>query len=102
MSNGTAMTAMLAPLGLAGTLESSAAARCWPRLSRRRCARRPKASARWRWSSRPGAGAPAAGLIVAFGDFTALSISGAVGGILMFAAVRMGERESQEAAVAPS
>jgi hypothetical protein len=49
-----------------------------------------------------GAGAPAAGLIVAFGDFTALSISGAVGGILMFAAVRMGERDSQEAAVAPS
>jgi hypothetical protein len=45
------------------------------------------------------AGAPAAGLIVAFGDFTALSIAGAVGGVLMFAALRMGERVPQEATV---
>jgi MFS family permease len=35
-----------------------------------------------------GAGAPIAGLIVAFGDFTALSVAGAVGGVLMFAAAR--------------
>jgi MFS family permease len=35
-----------------------------------------------------GAGAPVAGLIVAFGDFTALSVAGAVGGVLMFAALR--------------
>jgi predicted MFS family arabinose efflux permease len=35
-----------------------------------------------------GAGAPIAGLIVAFGDFTALSVAGAVGGVLMFAALR--------------
>jgi MFS family permease len=39
-----------------------------------------------------GAGAPAAGLIVAFGDFTALSIAGAVGGVLVLGALLLGDR----------
>jgi hypothetical protein len=49
-----------------------------------------------------GAGAPAAGFIVAFGDFTALSISERSEESSGSRAVRMGERDSQEAAVAPS
>jgi hypothetical protein len=49
-----------------------------------------------------GAGAPAAGLIVAFGDLTALSIAGAIGGVLVLAALRLGERGLREAAVKPS
>jgi hypothetical protein len=36
-----------------------------------------------------GAGAPAAGLVVAFGDFTALSLATAAGGVLIIAALRM-------------
>ena len=49
-----------------------------------------------------GAGAPAAGLVVAFGEFTALSIIGAAAGALMLAAVRVGARPSQDAVVEPS
>jgi hypothetical protein len=49
-----------------------------------------------------GAGAPIAGLIVAFGDFTTLSIAAAVGGALLFAALRLGARAAPEAAVRPS
>lgn len=37
-----------------------------------------------------GAGAPVAGLIVAFGDFTTLAIAGALGGVLMLASLRLG------------
>lgn len=49
-----------------------------------------------------GAGAPIAGLIVAFGDFDALSLAGAVGGALMFAALRLSGGEAREPAVRPS
>jgi predicted membrane protein len=49
-----------------------------------------------------GAGAPIAGLIVALGDITALSIAGAVGGVLMLTALRIGERAPHAAAVEPS
>lgn len=38
-----------------------------------------------------GAGAPAAGLVVALGEFTALAIIGAAGGALMLRAVRIGQ-----------
>jgi hypothetical protein len=37
-----------------------------------------------------GAGAPIGGLIVAVGDFTTLSIAGAVAATLIFAALRLG------------
>jgi MFS family permease len=43
-----------------------------------------------------GAGAPIAGLIVAFGDISALSIAGAVGGVLMFTALRIGDQAAPE------
>jgi MFS family permease len=46
-----------------------------------------------------GAGAPVAGLIVAFGDFTALSIAGAVGGVLLLATLRLGAGASPEPVV---
>lgn len=49
-----------------------------------------------------GAGAPIAGLIVAFGDFTALSIAGAVGGVLVFASLLLGDRAARTPAVEPS
>ena len=39
-----------------------------------------------------GAGAPVAGLLVAYGDFTTLSIAVGVGGALMLAALRLAER----------
>ena len=39
-----------------------------------------------------GAGAPTAGVVVALGDISALSIAGAVGGALMLMALRFGER----------
>jgi MFS family permease len=39
-----------------------------------------------------GAGAPIAGLLVAYGDFTMLSIAAAIGAALMFAALRLGGR----------
>jgi predicted MFS family arabinose efflux permease len=39
-----------------------------------------------------GAGAPIAGLIVAFGNFTALSLAGAVGGLLLLAALMPSNR----------
>jgi len=49
-----------------------------------------------------GAGAPAAGLIVAFGEFAALSIAGAVVGVLMLAALRLDGRRPREPVVEPS
>jgi MFS family permease len=49
-----------------------------------------------------GAGAPIAGLVVALGDMTALSIAGAVGGVLMFAALRLGELPPEGAALESS
>jgi MFS family permease len=48
-----------------------------------------------------GAGAPVAGLVVAFGDFTMLSVVGCVGGLLMLAALGLGEQGRPEAAAGP-
>ena len=47
------------------------------------------------------AGAPAAGLIVAFGDLTVLSIAGAIGGVLLLAALRLGSGTRSEPAIEP-
>jgi MFS family permease len=49
-----------------------------------------------------GAGAPIAGLVVAFGDFTALSIAAAAGGVLVFAALGLEERRPAAPAVRTS
>ena len=49
-----------------------------------------------------GAGAPVAGLLVAYGDFTTLSIAVVVGGALMLAALRLAERAEPAVAVEPS
>jgi MFS family permease len=49
-----------------------------------------------------GAGAPVAGLLVAYGSFTTLSIAVLVGGALMLAALRLGERAEPAVAVEPS
>ncbi len=49
-----------------------------------------------------GAGAPVAGLLVAYGDFTTLSIAVGVGGALMLAALRLAERAEPAVAVEPS
>lgn len=49
-----------------------------------------------------GTGAPIAGLIVAFGDFTTLSIAGAIGGVLMLAALRLGNGSRYEPLAKPS
>jgi MFS family permease len=88
MSHGWEMTAMLALLGLgwnAGVVGGSTmlAVSAPPAL-------RPQTEGigEVAMGLAAGAGAPVAGLIVAFGDFTALSIAGAVGGVLMLAALR--------------
>ena len=102
MSDGTAMTAMLAMLGLgwnAGVVGGSTMlAASVP------AALRPQTEGigEVAMGLAAGAGAPAAGLLVAFGDFATLSIAGAVGGVLMFAALRMGEPPPQPAATEPS
>ena len=49
-----------------------------------------------------GAGAPVAGLLVAYGDFTTLSIAVGVGGALMLAALRLDNRTDPAVAVEPS
>jgi MFS family permease len=49
-----------------------------------------------------GAGAPVAGVIVAFGDIGALSIAGALGGVLMLAALGFGARAPRTAFAAAS
>jgi MFS family permease len=102
MSDGTAMTAMLALLGLgwnAGVVGGSTmlAASAPPSL-------RPQTEGigEVAMGLAAGAGAPIAGLIVAFGDFTALSIAGAVGGVLMIAALRLGARTLDRPAAEPS
>jgi predicted membrane protein len=48
-----------------------------------------------------GLGAPMAGLIVAFGDFTVLSITGAAVAALMVASLRRVERAPRESPVGP-
>jgi MFS family permease len=98
MSDGTTMTGVLALLGLgwnAGVVGGSTllAASVPPPL-------RPQTEGigEVAMGLAAGAGAPIAGLIVAFGDFTALSLAGAVGGALMFAALRLGGGEAREPA----
>jgi MFS family permease len=101
MSEGAAMTGMLALLGLgwnAGVVGGSTMlAASVP------AALRPQTEGigEVAMGLAAGAGAPAAGLIVAFGDFTALSIAGAVGGVLMFAALRLDGGRPQQPVVEP-
>jgi MFS family permease len=89
MSDGTAMTAMLALLGLgwnAGVVGGSTMlAASVP------AALRPQTEGigEVAMGLAAGAGAPVAGLIVAFGDFAALAVAGAVVGALMLAALRL-------------
>jgi hypothetical protein len=47
-----------------------------------------------------GAGAPVAGIVMAFGDLGALLIAGALGGALMLVALGMGARAPRTALVA--
>jgi MFS family permease len=49
-----------------------------------------------------GAGAPIAGLLVAYGDFTTLSMAAAAAGVLMLAALRLGDRANSTVAAEPS
>ena len=92
ISDGSAMAAMLALLGLgwnAGVVGGSTMlAASVPAALRPRT----EGIGEVAMGLAAGAGAPAAGLIVAFGDFTALSIAGAVGGVLMLAALRAGQQ----------
>ena len=101
MSDGTTMTAMLALLGLGwnagvvgGTtmLAASAPAALRPQT---------EGIGEVAMGLAAGAGAPIAGLIVAFGDFTALSITGAIGGMLIAAALRLGRRSAEPATLEP-
>jgi MFS family permease len=89
MSDGTAMTVMLAGLGLGwnagvvgGTtmLAASAPAPLRPHT---------EGIGEIAMGLAAGAGAPIAGLIVAVGDFPTLSIAGAIGGVFIFAALRL-------------
>jgi MFS family permease len=101
MSDGPTMTAMLALLGLGwnagivgGTtmLAASVPASLRPQT---------EGIGEVAMGLAAGAGAPAAGLIVAFGDFSALSIAGAIGGLVLAAALRLGRRTAQRAAIEP-
>jgi MFS family permease len=101
LSHGPAMTAMLALLGLgwnAGVvggstmLAASVPAELRPQT---------EAIGEVAMGLAAGAGAPIAGLIVAFGDITTLALVGAVGGVLMLLALRLGEQPSQLEHVAP-
>jgi MFS family permease len=92
MSDSTTMTAMLALLGLGwnagivgGTtlLAASVPAALRPQT---------EGVGEVAMGLAAGAGAPAGGLIVAFGDFTALSIAASIGGVVMFGALRIGRR----------
>jgi MFS family permease len=100
MSDGAAMTAMLALLGLgwnAGVVGGSTMlAASVP------AALRPQTEGigEVAMGLAAGAGAPAAGLIVAFGDFTTLSIAGAIGGVLVFAALRLPGPKAATATIA--
>jgi MFS family permease len=49
-----------------------------------------------------GAGAPIAGLLVAYGDFTTLSLAAAIASALMFAALRLGGRAQPPTTIKPS
>ena len=99
MANGAAMTVMLALLGLgwnAGVVGGSVMlAASVPAALRPRT----EGIGEVAMGLAAGAGAPAAGLIVAFGDFQALSIAGAVGGVLLFAALRLADPTPEHAAV---
>jgi predicted MFS family arabinose efflux permease len=101
-SDGTAMTAMLAILGLAWNagvvggstmLAASVPASLRPQT---------EGIGEVAMGLAAGAGAPVAGLIVAFGDFTTLSLAGAVGGVLLLAALRLGPGAPREPAVEAS
>jgi hypothetical protein len=100
LSDGDAMTAMLVLLGLgrnAGVVGGSTmlAASVPPSL-------RPHTEGigEVAMGIAAGAGAPIAGLIVAVGDITALSIAGALAGALTLAALRL-ERARPQAAAGP-
>jgi hypothetical protein len=90
MSDGTTVTVMLALLGLgwnAGVVGGSTMlAASVPALLR------PHAEGLGEIAMGlvAGAGAPIAGLIVAFGDFTALSLAAGVAGVLLLATLRLG------------
>jgi MFS family permease len=92
MSDGTAMTAMLALLGIgwnAGVVGGSTMlAASVPATLRPQT----EGIGEVAMGLAAGAGAPAAGLIVAFGDFAALSLAGALVAVLMLAALRLGDR----------
>lgn len=102
LSDGTAMTFMLALLGLgwnAGVVGGSTMlAASVPG------ALRPQTEAIGEVAMGLAActGAPIAGLIVAWGDFTTLSIAGAVGGALVFAALRLRAGSPYEPLAKPS
>jgi MFS family permease len=102
VSDGAAMAAMLALLGLgwnAGVVGGSTMlAASVPAALRPRT----EGIGEVAMGLAAGAGAPAAGLIVAFGDFTALALAGAVGGVLMLAALCAGVRAPRKAAITPS
>jgi MFS family permease len=90
MSDGTVMTGVLAVLGVgwnAGVVGGSTMlAASVPSLLRPHT----EAIGEIAMGLAAGAGAPIAGLIVAFGDLTTLSIAGALGGLLMLAVLRLG------------
>jgi MFS family permease len=92
MSDGTAMTAMLALLGIgwnAGVVGGSTMlAASVPAPLRPQT----EGIGEVAMGLAAGAGAPIAGLIVAFGDFAALSIAVALGGVLMLTALRLVDR----------
>jgi MFS family permease len=99
LSSGWAMTAMLALLGLgwnAGVvggstmLAASVPAELRPQT---------EGIGEVAMGLAAGAGAPAAGVIVAFGDISALPIAAAVGGALMLMALRLGRRASGPGAI---
>jgi MFS family permease len=91
MSDGTAMTAMLALLGLgwnAGVVGGSTMlAASVPATLRPQT----EGIGEVAMGLAAGAGAPVAGLVVAFGAFATLSIAVALGGLLVLAALRLGE-----------
>jgi MFS family permease len=98
MTDGATMTAMLALLGLgwnAGVVGGSTMLAASVPASMRP---QTEGIGEVAMGLAAGAGAPVAGLIVAFGDFTTLSIAGAVGGVLVFAAVRLGGETPQQPA----
>jgi MFS family permease len=90
MSDGTVMTGVLAVLGVgwnAGVVGGSTMlAASVPALLRPHT----EAIGEIAMGLAAGAGAPIAGLIVAFGDFTMLSIAVALGGLLMLGVLRLG------------